>query len=142
MSRTRRRQRAMPSEMNLTPLLDVIFNLLFFFTIATTLKTNEFHLQLSLPSSSTAEVVKDPPKLPRIQLFEDGTMMLDGIVLSAPVLQETLAARKERDGVTEVILESDGQATMQQLITVTDLCRSAGIRQVSPRVVQRTAATP
>ena len=38
------------SEVNLTPMLDVIFNLLFFFILATTLRQDYLEIAVDLPS--------------------------------------------------------------------------------------------
>ena len=134
MSARRRRQRAAPPELNLTPLLDVIFNLIFFFVLGTTIKSRDFVVDMKLPTSATAQPAPTEETIPRIGVKADGSIELDGQPMTSGELLLALREFTEDRGVQRAILIGDAGVTLQQLITVTDLCRAAGIRQISPRV--------
>lgn len=134
MSRRRSSRRASLSELNLTPLLDVIFNLVFFFVMATQIKDMEHLLDMRLPASSSAVPTRSLPQVPVLRIDRDGSLALDGVVMAAPEILRELTRRNEQAPVAQVLLDADEGATMQQLITATDLVREAGIRTVSPRV--------
>jgi biopolymer transport protein ExbD len=53
------RRRRIPTGINLTSLLDAIFNLVFFFLLATTLRREEGQARVELPRSETAAVAED-----------------------------------------------------------------------------------
>jgi biopolymer transport protein ExbD len=139
-SSRRRRQRAAPPELNLTPLLDVIFNLIFFFVLGTTIKSRDFVVDMKLPTSATAQPAPTEETIPRIGVKADGSLQLDGDNVTSSELSAALREFTQDRGVQRAILIGDAGVTLQQLITVTDLCREAGVRQISPRV--ETATTP
>jgi len=140
-SSRRSRTRAPLPELNLTPLLDVIFNLLFFFILGTNLKSKDYAVEMKLPSSATASPAPSDESIPRITIARDGTLALDGERMESSALGAELKRLAESKNVTRAVLVGDSASTLQQLIAVTDLCRAAGIRQVSPRV-EPAAGTP
>jgi len=138
MSSRRRRQRTAPPELNLTPLLDVIFNLIFFFVLGTTIKSRDFVVDMKLPTSATAQPAPTEETIPRIGVKADGSLELDGGSITSEELSAALREFTQDRGVQRAILIGDAGVTLQQLITVTDLCREAGVRQISPRVENAT----
>lgn len=130
----RRRRRAALDELNLTPLLDVIFNLVFFFVVATQIKASNHLLDMKLPASSSGTEARELPRVPIVGIAADGSLTLDGRAMPAEEIGAELARRRTEQSVEQVLLDADQAATMQHLITATDVIRNAGIRTVSPRV--------
>lgn len=130
----RRRKRREIPPLNLTAFLDVVFNLVFFFLVATTIRTEDLQLQMRLPASTTGQAVPTDKRVPHVGLLRDGTLTLNGEPIAPLALRERLKALRESDGISEAQLHSEPEVTLQQLIVVTDLCREAGIRTVTPRV--------
>jgi biopolymer transport protein ExbD len=121
-------------ELNLTPLLDVIFNLIFFFLLATTLKVKANFYELQLPESSQAPSSETEEVTPEVTVLADGTLMLNGVVMKGDEIMASLKRQVEDSGLTEAILSAEGEATMNQTITATDLLYEAGIREMMQRV--------
>ena len=138
----RRRRRAYSTleadgEINLTALLDVVFNLLFFFSLATTIRQREAAFEVRLPSSTSApsaEVRQE--RIPEIQVGSDGRIGLDGRTVSMAELEAALAQGLVQNPRKRAILSADGTATMQQVTAVMDACRRAGLTDVVQRVVK------
>jgi biopolymer transport protein ExbD len=133
-SRRRRGRRAAPDGLNLTPLLDVIFNLVFFFVVATQIKATSSLLDMKLPASSSGTETRELPRVPVVGIAADGSLTLDGRAMAAEEVGRELARRRASQPIEQVLLDADQSATMQHLITATDVIRNAGIRTVSPRV--------
>lgn len=79
--------------LSVTPLIDVLFLLIIFFTLTSTFK-RVGELELQLPESTTADPSARENPLPLIELIaeEDGALWIDG----EPVSFDTLAERLDR----------------------------------------------
>lgn len=130
--------------LNLTPLLDVIFNLIFFFVLATKIDDHreDQYLEIALPgANSGAPRPADAPDIPVIAAGKDGTLQLDGAPISEEALVEGLSTAVAERNVRQAILVSDAELTWQRVVRLTDLCRQAGIAEVAPRVAPMGAGT-
>lgn len=135
----RRRSRGLSDTtgpLNLTPLLDVIFMLLFFFVLATQIRDRERFVEMELPESVFAEPGAAASPLPRISVNADGKVRLNGDLVGDEELAAGLRILVQQDNVTEIVLDSDGNAPWQRIVSITDICREAGIVRVTPRVEQ------
>lgn len=121
-------------ELNLTPLLDVIFNLIFFFILATTIRQEESFFELTLPESSEAPAQEMREVIPELTVFADGTLALNGETMTADEIRAELLAIVEEDGATRAVMSADGDATVNQTTAATDLLYEAGIRELMQRV--------
>ncbi len=115
------------SGLNLTPLLDIIFNLIFFFVLATNIKERERYLDLTLPSSGTAEERTTIPEIPEIVITADGKLFLNSEEVTMEVLESQLAAVSSESRASEAMISYDAGITMQRFVDVADICRRAGV---------------
>src|SRR5580698_3613345 len=80
------------AELNITPLLDLVFVLLIIFIITTPQLVN--NLEMNLPSGKPPPPKKDKPKITRIEVNAAGVITLDGATVSAAALKEKLSGLK------------------------------------------------
>lgn len=121
--------------LNLTPLLDVLFNLIFFFLLATTIRDDrERFLDIDLPGSGTAEAREELPDVPIIALDREGTLYFDGSRVTEAELEEKLRLAAATRNATSAIVEIDAENAFQRFIDLTDVCRRAGVLEVTPRL--------
>ncbi len=113
--------------LNLTPLLDIIFNLIFFFVLATNIKDRERFLDLALPSSGTAEQQPAEPEIPEIAVTAAGAIYLDGDEVTLEQLESRLAALASGREAKDAIISYDAGITMQRFVDVADVCRRVGV---------------
>jgi len=119
---------------DLTSLLDVIFNLLFFFMVATHIRQQQHSLEVTLPTASEGRTVTEQQLLPEIRVAQNGAMSLNGETLDAAALEQRLQEWVKKDPKVRVVLSADAQATVQHATTALDVARKAGITQVIQRV--------
>ena len=126
---SQQRTRTAAGEVNLTPMIDIIFNLLIFFLIVAVI--SQKGLNLSLPKSSTAE--KRPKHSLEILVTQDERVLFDG----AAVPQEQLAARlrQEQNRTTDekadnIIVKADERAPFGLFVTVMDTARQVGLQNL------------
>ncbi|HUX81521.1 MAG TPA: biopolymer transporter ExbD [Halothiobacillus sp.] len=114
-------------ELNLIPLIDVIFMLLIFFMLTTTF-VHDRTLNVTLPVSSQGTEKSAPVKDHVIEIAQDGRIAIDGKILGAdkilPVLKGIAADQQP------VVVWADADVVNQKVITVLDLARKAGITKV------------
>jgi biopolymer transport protein ExbD len=121
--------------LDLTSLLDVIFNLLFFFILATSIRTDQSYLEITLPQAREgAPQLPEKKRLPEIYVTKEGTLALDGKTITPEDLLAQLKESVEKDGVERAILSADADASVQQSVNAMDIIRRAGINKVAQRV--------
>ncbi len=109
--------------LNLTPLIDVLFILIIFFMLTTSFMKIE-SLELILPSAGgKASASKD---VVHLFIYPDGNMTLGKRGVSADDLSESLGRMFERDANTKIMLLTAEGVTMQQLVSVMDRVYIAG----------------
>ncbi|MEQ6918303.1 ExbD/TolR family protein [Halomonas aquatica] len=131
------RRRRDPVEVNLTPLIDVVFLLLIFFMVSTTFETRQA-LELELPESQSGQEMEAMPVT--LVVTAAGEYRLDGRIYSADTLGDALAARAEEARENGLVLEADGRAAHADVVRVLD--RAAGLRILQVRIATDSVSTP
>ncbi|HCU88310.1 MAG TPA: biopolymer transporter ExbD [Gammaproteobacteria bacterium] len=126
-------------DVNLTPLIDVVFLLLIFFMVSTTF-IRESEIEISLPEAST-EVRRDPPNSIEIAIDARGRYFINSEVLSdtrVATIRQALYDARPLDSEPVVIINADARATHQAVIAVMDAARQVGMTQITfPTKVSR-----
>ena len=111
----------------LTSMLDVIFLLLCFFVTVSVFSQWESEISIKLPSAKTAD---QPERLPGeiiVNLAKDGSLRVNGTVLTLGGLQERLRKIAQFYPGQPVIIRADRETKYGSLVQVIDPCRSANI---------------
>ena len=136
-----RPRRAESPEMNLTPLIDVVFLLLIFFMVTTTF--NQFaELRIDLPE---AESARETPQKQTLELAIDaqGRYFLDGQELVNPgpeTLREALRRAISGDTEMPVIIRADAKTPHQAVVTAMDAVGRVGLTRLSIATSRADAA--
>ncbi len=118
-------------EINLTPLIDVVFLLLIFFMVSTTFDTTS-ELKIRLPQASQQKTIDKPGKL-NLLIDSKGVFYLNARQLS-DTRSATLKAGLERflaGNDLPIVIQADGQSPVQSLVTAMDVVGQLGLTQVS-----------
>ena len=116
-------------QMNLTPMLDMVFNLLLFFLAATTFAKEEVELDLRLPEAKTGAANQATHPLV-IQVLADGRLVFDGRIVTLEALVQKLQAAAARNREQSVLVRGDKQAQFGLGLQVLDACRLAKLGKV------------
>lgn len=126
------RRRNQEPQLNITPLIDVVFLLLIFFMVSTTFD-KERAIEIELPSASSSDEVKDVENL-EITIDAQGHYFVnDAEVLGEQVETLKKAIRKvvgDRDNLP-VIINADGRAPHQSVIGALEAAGQLGFTAVS-----------
>lgn len=126
-------------DLNLTPLIDVLFILIIFFMLTTSFMRVE-SLELVLPSAAGKAVEKKD--LVHVFIYANGEMALGRRQVDRDDLSASLARMMERDPNTKIMLFSADGVTMQQLVTVMDRIYAAGGKSLFVRKWESAPAPP
>ena len=117
--------------LNMTPLVDVILNLLIFFMLGTRFAEEERQIDIQLPSVSHAQPLTAPPDDIIINVFPDGHLVVNQATLSTASLEKLLIAAQRQYADQSVLIRGDGKGTYQSIMDVLSLCQSSGIHKYS-----------
>jgi biopolymer transport protein ExbD len=117
---------------NMTPMIDVVFQLIIFFLVSSHLAKQEAHLKLPLPEAQSG-IQDKPSEKPRltVNVLADGTLYFGGREVTAEELRVQLAERKSEVGEeVEVRIRGDRGAPYKHIEPVLRACARAGIWNV------------
>lgn len=120
------------ADLELAPMIDVVFLLLIFFVTAWASSTNERDMTISVPAAE--QNAKNPNKDPYeiiINVTKDGTVKLNNGVVQLDDLLGRLQAIQTINPNQSVILRGDALAEFQHIINVMDVIKKAGIWNVA-----------
>jgi len=123
------RPAARPPRIEMIPLIDTFFLLLAFFISAVFTMESVAGLPVRLPGVSAAEPV---PKIARrlVTLTAEGRIQLDGAELDLGRLERRLREAAASQAV-RVGIRADAAAPYQQVVSVLEAVRRAGVREVA-----------
>ena len=110
-------------ELNVAPLIDVVFLLLIFFMLASTFIKPEA-IDLMLEGSSTGS--SSAEEMLNIEVVIDGTIRLNGLRLSMSQLETELASRIQGDQTRPLTIKAEAEVPVQTLVSIMDRVRAAG----------------
>jgi biopolymer transport protein ExbD len=107
-------------KINMTPLIDIVFTLLIFFAISTSLTLNKLGIKLTLPKASTVSVQKVSSK---IIINQQQEIFLDNLKIELKDLSKYINQLKFSQQDLQIILSADQQIPYNLLIEVLDQIR-------------------
>jgi biopolymer transport protein ExbD len=111
-----------------TPLIDIVFQLLLFFMVTTTFVTSPA-IEVDLPDASSSGMLKDRDDLEVEISVEDG-IRLDSEEVSLDALAEAFKKTAEIAPGAMVIIQADQAVDHGQVVEVMDLARGAGLQRL------------
>ncbi|MEW6678649.1 MAG: biopolymer transporter ExbD [Pseudomonadota bacterium] len=114
-------------ELNLTPLMDLAWNLLIVFIIMATASVQGITVDLP-QASETPSMAK--PKTKAITITEEGHIYLDTYQVSLEELEQRLAAYKAADPSLPVVVKGDARIQYQVVIEVLDVVKRLEIKEL------------
>ena len=116
------------NELNITPLLDLVFVLLVIFIITTPQLMN--NLEMNLPSPKPPPKSDQKPKFTRIAIDAQGRITLDDQAVTLAQLKDRLAALKAENPDPAVVVKGADEVEYQGMVSVLDTLQALDINKV------------
>ncbi len=119
-------------DLDITPLIDVVFLLLIFFMVSTTFEHNS-EINITLPSSSK-EITEAKPDAVNVGLDSQGVVYInDKALVNAQIETIKTALSEALVGLDEppVIISADADASHQSVVRVMDAARQLGLVKIT-----------
>jgi biopolymer transport protein ExbD len=130
MKKTSKRSQSTMHELNITPLLDLVFVLLVIFIITTPQMVNS--LEMTLPSGKPPPQNPDAPKpqINRIVVDDTGRVTLNDQFVPDDQIREKLTALKAADPDPKIVVKGSDAVEYQGMIKVLDVLQQLNITKV------------
>jgi len=130
-------------DVNLTPMIDVVFLLLLFFMVSTSF-IRESSLKVDLPEA-TGQALVEQEKPIDIIINAEGQFIVNNVSLGMPNKAELSAQLKLAVGENtdpHIIITADAKADYQNIVTAMDSAQQLGYSRLTLATRQKTNDTP
>lgn len=131
----RLRKMDVSAEVDISPLIDMVFILLIFFMVSTTF-VKDMKLDLERPGASSAQ--RASTKAIRVHIDRTGAIFFDGVPIKPWMVQSRVRDQLKAGSARPVLIVTDRQVKAEKLIEVVDQCRLAGAKDVGVATAQET----
>lgn len=129
------------TELQIAPLIDVVFLLLIYFMVVSSLKRSEADLSMSLPSAMAQSMALEIPDEQVIEVLAGGQIILNDKIYNdlnkedLAELEHTLLRFREFSVVSGVpamiTIVADANSRHERVIDVLNACAGAGIKSIT-----------
>ena len=130
------RRRGIITDINVTPLVDIMLVLLIIFMLTANLIAKQA-IEVELPRASQATALT--PTTLAVTLTREGALFLNGKPATAASLRADVAAAVARDPKTQVVIAGDRAVSHGRVVWVLDVVKSLGVSafaiQIDPRAM-------
>ena len=123
----RHRRAGKKPEVDISPLIDVVFILLIFFMVTTTF-VKESAVDIERPGASSGSTANS--KALRIVIDQGGALYLGDTPIKAWMLQSRVREFIDASGTKSILIVTDRRVAAERLVEVVDQCRLAGATDV------------
>lgn len=114
-------------EINISPLIDIVFILLIFFMVSATF-VKDYDLDINRPKASSSTASSS--KAIRVHIDSTGEVFIDGQPVRTWVVQNYVRDKLSNSSDSTVLVIADEGVAAGKLIEVVDQCRMAGAANV------------
>lgn len=115
-----------PRQIDIAPLVDVIFQLLIFFMLSSSF-TFQSGINVKLPKAVTSDIIKEENTI--VTISSENVLYLNGRIISIKELRLSLKQVAEMN--RPLLIKADRRASMGRIVDVWDLCRNLGIERIN-----------
>ena len=125
------------SEINILPLIDVLFAILIFFMLSSIVLTEKNKITVQRPTNSYVEKVSKAKKLITITLIKNKKLYLEGEEIGADKLSERLKLISKNESIEQVLIDADKTSAYGDIMEILEIVKEAGLNSIGLAVNKR-----
>jgi len=114
---------------DLTPVIDMVFNLLIFFLVATSFQQLEREMKIALPHAGSAGPISAMLKEIVVNVDAEGGMIVSGRPIAAEELRTMVKEAVAVNPDQKVTVRGDRTTAYANIVAVLDICKGNGIQE-------------
>jgi len=111
------------------PMADVLFNLLIFFLLATTIAQVEREMHIALPAASSSAPISAALREIVVNVQNDGQIVVGGRTMQTEELRSAVADAVKQNAEQKVTVRGDRHTAYENVVRVLDVCKAGGIQE-------------
>ncbi|MCM8798287.1 MAG: biopolymer transporter ExbD [Candidatus Omnitrophica bacterium] len=111
---------------DITPLVDMIFQLLIFFLLTSSFVATQAGMKVNLPKAVTSEALREETVV--ITVNKNNLVFWEDKTVTLKELRDYLEGLSKKKSV---LLKADKQASLGKIVEIWDLCREKGIEKLN-----------
>ena len=125
------------SEVNVLPLIDVLFAILLFFMLSSIILTEKNQITVQRPSNSQTERVGKDKKTITVTLQQDKKLYLRDEEVLVDELTDRLNFLREKNSVDQILIDADKGCSYGDVMDVLDAVKAANLNSIGLAVNKR-----
>ena len=125
------------SEVNILPLIDVLFAILLFFMLSSIVLTEKNQITVQRPTNSQADQVVKSKKTITITLRKDKKLYLEDDEIVASELSERLKRLSEDSSMEQILIDADKACSYGDVMEILDIIKKEGLNSIGLAVNKR-----
>lgn len=116
-------------QLDLTPIIDMVFLLLIFFLVATTFHQTEREIQVALPTAASGAPISAMLRELVVNVNVEGKIIVGGRTVEPEVLRTMVSEAVAQNPEQKVTVRGDRGTVYANVVRVLDICKTSGIRE-------------
>ena len=129
MFRFRQKKPRRRPEINLTPMIDVVLQLIIFFVVTTTFISIESGAKVNLPSADFSRI--EEAKTITVTVTENNMIYVDGALVDGRELPSAIVVALRSEPESTIIIEADKQVLHGKVVSIMDILKKAGAEKIA-----------
>ena len=125
------------TEVNILPLIDVLFAILLFFMLSSIVLTEKNQINVQRPTNTRADKVSKAKKMITITLKNNGKLYIKENEIRADELSERLKHLNQNSSIDQVLIDADKACTYGEVMEILDIVKAANLNSIGLAVNKR-----
>ena len=125
------------TEVNILPLIDVLFAILLFFMLSSIVLTEKNQITVQRPKNSQADQVSKAKRMITITLKNNGKLYIKENEIRADELSERLKHLNQNSSIDQVLIDADKACTYGEVMEILDIVKAANLNSIGLAVNKR-----
>ena len=125
------------NEVNILPLIDVLFAILIFFMLSSIVLTERNQITIKRPANSQPDQVSKTQRTITISLKKNKELYFEQDKIAASQLSRELKRSSKNSSIGQVLIDAEKTSTYSDVMEIIDIVKEAGVNSIGLAVNKR-----